>query len=285
MLGTHVALIRRPTAVVALLLALAVPLAGCSDGSGPGEPAASPSATPSAPSAPSAAASSRPSTGTCRQLTYREAVAPVDDSEPVSCALEHTARTFAVDQLDAVVSGHLLAVDSDRVQQQVATRCPERLVEFLGGGLEAQRLSVLRAVWFTPTVEESDAGADWYRCDVIALAASEDLAPLTGRLQGILATAAGRERYGLCATAEPGTASFRRVICSGPHRWRAISVVDLPSGDYPGEATAREAGQTPCEDAGRDAADDPLSYRWGYEWPSSEQWAAGQTYGVCWVPA
>ena len=28
---------------------------------------------------------------------------------------------------------------------------------------------MLRTVWFTPSVEESDAGANWYRCDVVAL--------------------------------------------------------------------------------------------------------------------
>ena len=34
------------------------------------------------------------------------------------------------------------------------------LASFLGGTVDDLRLSMLRAVWFTPTVEESDAGAD-----------------------------------------------------------------------------------------------------------------------------
>jgi len=32
-------------------------------------------------------------------------------------------------------------------------------------------------------------------------------------------------------------------------------------------------------------ADDPLNYRWGYEWPTEQQWQAGQHYGICWAPA
>ena len=31
-------------------------------------------------------------------------------------------------------------------------------------------------------------------------------------------------------------------------------------------------------------AEDALDYEWGYEWPTAEQWAAGQTYGRCWAP-
>ena len=144
---------------------------------------------------------------------------------------------------------------------------------------------MLRAVWFTPTVEESDAGANWFRCDVIAVAADGELAPLTGRLAGVLGTDAGRERYAMCGTAEPGTAGFERVICSADHTWRAIATVPFAAGTYPGDERVRTAGEAPCQDAGRAVADDPLSYRWGYERPTREQWDAGQTYGICWAPA
>ena len=61
-------------------------------------------------------------------------------------------------------------------------------------------------------------------------------------------------------------------------------VVDLPDGPYPGEAAAREAGQGLCEDAGRERASDALDFQWGYEWPTADQWLAGQTFGRCWAP-
>ena len=88
----------------------------------------------------------------------------------------------------------------------------------------------------------------------------------------------------MCGTAAPDAADFERVACARTHSWRAESVVELADGDYPGEAAAREAGQAPCEDAGRAVAADPLDFEWGYEWPDAEQWRSGQTYGRCWVP-
>lgn len=272
----------------------ATALAGCSgpEEDGGTRPSGAPSGTPSG--IPSGSISSpgpvratpvpEPPEGACYRLAYAEAVAPTSAAEPVGCGQAHTARTFAVGRLDTVVAGHLLAVDSERVRAQVAEECPDRFPGFVGGDLAARRLSVLRPVWFTPSVEESDEGASWYRCDVVALAGSEQLAPLEGPLEGVLDAPGGRERWGLCATAEPGTAGSERVPCGAEHAWRAVRVVDLGRGGYPGADVAEDRGQAPCEDAGRAAADDPLDFRWGYEWPTAEQWEAGQTYGLCWVP-
>lgn len=274
---------------LALALAAALMLAGCSwsgddPSAGPTGPASStsPAATPTA-----ADPAPRPRLRSCYRIAYDDALAPTTAHRAVPCATEHTAYTFFVGTLDAVVDGHLLAVDSERVQAQVARVCPERLGGFVGGTLEQRRLSVLRATWFTPTVEQSDAGADWFRCDVIALRTNESLAALRGRLAGVLDSPAGRERYAMCGTAEPGTPDFERVLCprSGVPEWRALRTVTFTAQRYPGEARVRAAGQTPCEDAGRAAADDALDFRWGYEWPTREQWDDGQTYGICWAPA
>ncbi len=269
-----------------LAAALAAGLAGCSGGD-------EPSAGSTAPTAPTGTSASPPPTATpvpapedraCYRLAYDEAVAPTTDQEPVDCGTRHTSMTFAVGRLDTVADGHLLAVDADRVQAQVAAACPERLASFVGGSRADRRLSMLRAVWFTPSVEESDAGASWFRCDLVALAAEDALAPLTGRLAGVLDDPAGRDRYGMCGTARPGTAGFERVVCSADHSWRAIAVVPLPDGGYPGRDRVRQAGEDPCRDAGAAAADSALDYQWGYEWPSAEQWDGGQHYGRCWAP-
>ena len=274
---------RRPAAVL-LAASLALSLAACSGGDAPSaDPDPAPSSTAPAPP-PTAAPAPEPAERACYRLAYDEALAPTNDRRPVDCSRTHTSVTFAVGRLDTVVDGHLLAVDADRVQAQVASTCPRRLASFLGGTIEDRRLSMLRAVWFTPDVEQSDTGASWYRCDVVALAADGELAPLAGRLEGVLDRPEERERYAMCGTAEPGTRAFDRVICSARHSWRAIAVVPLPAGDYPGEKAVRAAGEGPCRDAGAGAADDTLDYQWGYEWPSAEQWAAGQRYGRCWAP-
>lgn len=267
---------RPAAALLAVLL-----LGGCTGSEPPPaaptpSPAASPTAAPTVPS---------PANRACYRLTYDDAVAPTSSVPPSSCGRKHTSMTFAVGRLDTLVDGHLLAVDSDRVQRQVARECPQRLGSFVGGTLEQRRLSMLRSVWFTPTVEESDAGANWFRCDVTAVAGEQELAPLTGQLAGVLDTAAGRSRYAMCGTAEPGAPGFERVLCSADHTWRAIATVPFEAGAYPGDERVRLAGEVPCQDAGRAVADDPLSYRWSYERPTREQWDAGQTYGICWAPA
>ena len=188
--------------------------------------------------------------------------------------------TFAVGDLHPVVDGHLLAVDSERVQAQVATQCPGRLSSFVGGTPDDLRLSMLRAVWFTPSVEESDAGADWFRCDVIAVASDGRLAPLATAMGGVLGTTAGRDRFGMCGTAQPGTPAFKRVICSTGHSWRAIRVVHFSTTKYPGPGAAQAAGQTICKDAGQAVAADQLDFTWSYEWPTAAQWNAGRRYGL-----
>ena len=48
--------------------------------------------------------------------------------------------TFHVGEVDAVVDGHLLAIDSEHVQSQVAARCPSLLPSFVGGSVEDRRL-------------------------------------------------------------------------------------------------------------------------------------------------
>ena len=282
----------RPRAlpVVAAALVLAAALAGCT-GTGGDAPSSSTSApssgTPAASATPTPAAAPPPAPRerACYRLAYDAAVAPTSTAHPVPCSSRHTSVTYAVHPLDALVDGHLLAVDSTHVREQVAASCPDRFAGFVGGSEDDRRLSMLRPVWFTPTVEESDAGASWYRCDVVAVAGKDRLAPLSGRMAGVLGSSEGRDRYGMCGTAEPGTRSFERVMCGVEHSWKAVSVVDLPDGRYPGEQKVRSAGDDPCSSAGSDAAGGALDYQWGYEWPTRQQWVAGQHYGICWVPS
>ncbi len=244
--------------------------------------AASPSETATPP--PTATAAPAPDNGTCYRLSYDDAIAPTAEPATAPCPGLHTAETYVVDRVDNVVDGHLLAVDSDRVQEQVARSCPARLSAAVGGSEDDLRLSMLRAVWFTPTVEESDAGADWYRCDVIALKGPEQLARVRGSLEGVLGTPAGRDTFGMCGTAGPDDPDFTRVLCREPHSWRAFAVIDVPGTTYPGPRAITEAGETPCQDAAADLASDPLDYEWGFEGPDKAQWQSGQTFIRCWSP-
>ncbi|MDO7867171.1 septum formation family protein [Nocardioides jiangxiensis] len=255
--------------------------AACSDP----KPAAAPSSTPMPP--PTAAAAPVPPAHGCYDLSYQAALASTSDARPVDCSKAHTVRTFFVGQADTLTAGgHLLAIDSEKVRRQMATTCPQRFASYVGGNTEERRLSMLSPVWFGPTLKESDEGQSWLRCDVIALASEGRLARLGGRLEKVLDKADGRDRWGRCATAKPGTRNAHQVICSVDHAWRAVATVDVkggPKGAFPGAKAADAAGAA-CEDKVRAKASDKLSFTWGWTPPTKAQWDAGQHYGFCWAP-
>lgn len=262
-------------AVTALLL-----LAGCT--SPADEPPEQPSPTTSAvgttapqPEQPV------PAVGECRAFGVDAALAPVSRVEPRPCTRPHTAQTFLVGRLDLVQDGHRLAVDSPAVQARPAARCDARLARHLRADPRALRLSMAKAVWFTPSVADATTGADWFRCDVVVVAAPDQLLVLPRRTAGMGVT----ERTAMCATAAPGTRGFARVICSRPHAWRAVSTVDLAGTRAPTPPAAIAAMEGPCRAAARARASDPLDFEWAQESPTAEQWEAGQHYGICWVPA
>jgi hypothetical protein len=178
-----------------------------------------------------------------------------------------------------------LPVDGDKVHRLESTVCPQRFAELVGGTREDRRLSLLRAVWFTPTVDQAGLGARWFQCVAIALRGDGSLAFLQVPVKDALENDAARTHYALCATDEPGTSDFEQRLCSLPHSWQALRTVPFAPGPYPGEDKVKAAGQSPCQDAARAVASDPLDYQWSYAWPSKQQWQDGQTYGVCWAPA
>ncbi len=277
----------------------AVVLAGCTSGepstdvppsgtASSGSPsAASPSDASGAPPPPTTlpASARPPRANACYDLDFAEATSPTNTEKPVSCRRPHTSQTFYVGRLDTVVDGHLLAVDSAQAQAQVREACPRRLARYVGGSARDQRLSRLEAVWFSPTLEQSDQGASWFRCDVVGLSRGSRLADLPGRqLKGLLSRPGALDEVGLCGTAEPGSVGFDRVICSEPHSWRAVTTIDMPGGrPYPGAASLRAAGEDTCRDFVRRASGSPEEFRYGWEWPTREQWRDGQRYGFCWA--
>lgn len=266
--------------------ALLVTLVACTgdDEAGPDEDRTStPTATRTPPPEP-------PRVGECRRLTLDDAGLPSNDAEPVVCHRRHTAVTVLVGDLASVARGRGGEVDVEArpVQRRVAGRCRGELPRFLGGDDETRTLSRFQVVWFLPTAEEQEAGADWFRCDVLALDRGERLMrlPPPGRLRGVLDRPRGLGTFGLCGTAAPGERGFERVACARRNSWVAIGTIPLEGGRrYPGVAAVREAGDEPCADRVRERQGFPTEFRYGWEWPTAEQWAAGQRHGFCWAPA
>jgi hypothetical protein len=290
----------RTTCTALLLVALGGSLAGCTSSSD--EPSASRSTSPPATGAGASAGTSAgtsaspapvavprpPPPRACYRLTPAELTRPTSASEPVPCNRAHTSRTVFVGRLDTVVQGHSLAVDSAAVQRQLSTTCPARLAAYVGGSRTTRDLSRFAVVWFSPTLEQSDAGADWFRCDLVAFGTGDGLLalPTRGGVRGVLSRPGGLATYGLCGTKAPGAPGFRRVACARPHTWRAFDTVPLPGGrTYPGAAKVRAGGDDVCKDRARARATDALKFRYGWEWPTRDQWSTGQHFGYCWIPA
>jgi hypothetical protein len=264
---------------IALVLVAPV-LAACSSGNP--DSTDRPSGGASASSAPPAPAA--PTVGACHELSLEEATEPVDSGEPVPCARPHTAVTIKVGKLAALADGHLLAVDSPTVRARLARACPPALGGFVGGDQTAQRLSRLEVVWFGPSLEQADAGADWFRCDVVGLREEGSLISLPRRMKNALDAPDALDRFGTCGTAAPSAKNFQRVVCSEKHSWRAVDVVDLPADSRYLAKDVAATGDSSCKDVASARANGALKYTWSFEWPTRAQWSAGQRYGYCWVP-
>lgn len=270
----------RTPRLVALLLAGGLALAGCGGDDGASAPAATAGSTPTPVAVPAA-----PPAKACYRLAFAAALRPTSSARAVPCSTSHTSVTVRIGRLDPTIDGHLLAIDSRQVQNQLADRCTRRVDAHVGGSVETQRLSRVQAVWFSPTLAQSDLGALWYRCDLVIASDERTFAPLPRTTKGLLDSPGALDTYGTCGTASPAAASFTRVLCAQPHTWRARASIDLPAGtSYLGKAAGRAADAT-CRDTEIRRAPDTLKLRWSFEWPTKAQWKAGQRYGLCWTPS
>ncbi len=227
----------------------------------------------------------RPRPGECHTMTLSEVTATSAAGTSSDCAHRPTTITVAVGRL--AVKGSAVAPGSRAAQDLMRRTCQPRLASWLGTDPRGLRLSRLTAVWFLPTPEQLQAGARWFRCDVVGFDRGDHLIPLPAphQLRGSLRGERGAARYALCGTAKPGDKRFRRVTCSMKHSWKAVSTVDLAGGKaYPGQKAVRERGDSTCSDRVRARSGNALTYDYGWEWPTAQQWRAGQHYGFCWAP-
>src|SRR4029079_5639964 len=100
-----------------------------------------------------------PGPRTCYRLRHDDALAPTHEQKSGPCTGKHTAITFFVGHFDPK-----LAVDGDPVHRLESTACPRRFATFVGGRVDDRRLSLLRTVWFTPTVDAAAIGAHQIQC-------------------------------------------------------------------------------------------------------------------------
>ena len=233
----------------------------------------------SAPPAPAA-----PKVDSCHRLSFDEAAEPVDSSAPVPCRGAHTSVTTKVGRLAPLADGHLLAVDSRTVQAKIAKACPPTLGPYVGGDQTTQRLSRLKIVWFSPTVEQADAGANWFRCDVVGIRSDDQLLALPPTMKRRARRPRGPRPLRHLRDDRPPARGFQPVACSVQHTWRAVDVVDLPSNARYLDKAASATAEASCKDTASERAGGALTFEYSFVWPTRVEWAAGQRYGYCWVP-
>ncbi|HEV2797943.1 MAG TPA: septum formation family protein, partial [Nocardioides sp.] len=179
----------RALRVLAAAGALALALTACT-GSPPTEPASVSTPSPSDPPTPTETTpppdpGPRPRVGECHLLSFGQAVAVVGRTEPVRCKRKHTAETYFVGRLRRETkAGRVRRVDSRAAQLQARSTCSARLPRHLGRTPRELRLTMAQSVWFTPSPQRAEAGADWFRCDLVAVAGPRRLLVLPRSTKG-----------------------------------------------------------------------------------------------------
>lgn len=255
---------------------LALLLTGCNGGAAPTAARTTAAIAPAPPAAPTS--------GACYRLDFTALLNPSNAAKALPCKQPHNATTVYVGHLDPLADGHLLAIDSAGVQAKVASTCRARAAARIGGTQESRRLTRLQGVWFSPTLAQGDAGAAWFRCDLVLLAGPRTLGTLPFRTGRLLDSPGALDRFGTCGTSSPADRGFQRVVCSRPHRWRVRQTLQLSPGARYLAAAATKDATARCRDIDARIASNHLRLRWSFEWPTRAQWVTGQRFGYCWTP-
>jgi hypothetical protein len=230
------------------------------------------------------AGGAKPTLGECRALTAEDIAAPTDTTEPVECSEEHTAQTFTVGTFpDRLAASD--APDDPRLGAYVFDTCTERFAAFTGGDESAVLRSLLGWAWFRPTDDAWDAGARWYRCDVVGGGEHTDaLRPLPDDARGVLGAGAPDDAWMACARGET-VAGSPKVPCTEPHTWRAVSTIKVGAEEdaYPGDRTVEVTTRDYCSDSVGAWLNYPVDYDYGYTWFHQAEWKVGNRRSICWA--
>jgi len=222
-----------------------------------------------------------PKVGVCRHLSAADLREPSNATPVLPCARSHTAQTFAVGTLPAETGS---SYDDKRHGTFVFDTCSAAFRDFLGiDGSLALRVQLAWA-WFRPSKRGWDHGARWYRCDVVGgPEGAAVLRALPAEARGLFSSAAP-DAWLTCARGATVPHS-KKVPCSEPHDWRAVTAVKVgqPQDPYPGDRIVQVRSRDYCSDWVGAWMHYPPDYDFGYTWFREAQWATGNRRSVCWA--
>lgn len=228
------------------------------------------------------ASTAPPEVGACRLLTPDDVAVPTNDTPPVPCVDRHTAETFEVGDLPTDL--HDLEADDPAIGAWVFRTCSDSFVSFLRADESEAMRTVLSWVWFRPGEPAWEAGARWYRCDVVGGGEQlTDYRALPETAEGLLEDIPPDE-WMVCAAGRTLT-SGPKVPCSEPHRWRAVTTIKVgePGDPYPGERAVGATSRDFCSDSVGAWLGYPTSYDFGFTDFGEAEWQAGNRRSVCWA--
>ena len=222
-----------------------------------------------------------PLLGACRVLTPDDVLHPSNATETVPCQEKHTAETFAVGPL----SGDLedVAYDDRKLGEFAYQVCSTAFEKFLGADESLVMRTIVSWAWFRPSEKAWEAGARWYRCDIVGgTEASASYRDLPKTAKGLLAPRP--DEWMVCANG-PTVADSEKVPCTEQHTWRAVTTIKLgePSDPYPGDRVVEVRTKDYCSESVGAWLSYPVNYDYGYTWFHEGEWNAGNRRSVCWA--
>jgi Septum formation len=207
----------------------------------------------------------RPVVGECRAITYKQVFAESNSTPPIACSESHTANTFAAPLLPADLTWE--STDA-AIGKAVSRKCGAAYLDFLGGTDLTRALTAYSSAWFQPTQAQRDAGARWFRCDLILYRGTK-LSPLPyDTAPAVPDPITNKVRRCLKAT------TFYTTTCDDTHAWRGTHSLKLRKGDYPTARQMAKLAVSGCK--GHVKAGEFRYYP-----PTKAQWKAGYRVLVC----
>ena len=271
-----------PVRLAALVTAAVLALGGCTAAeSDPADPGSTEPGTGGQPGEETGTIEA-PDPGACRVLEPADIAEASNDAEPVDCAEPHNAETFLVAPFEDELAD--AEYDDERLGQVVYDRCTRGFMKFTGANESLALRSVLSWAWWRPTEDEWDAGARWFRCDVVGgTDQSSELVELPRTAKGVLLGIPG-DRWMACV--QGGSVSgVPPVPCTEPHDWRAVTtiVVGDKKDEYPGDRLVEVLTRDYCSDSVLAWMNYPVDYEYAYTWFLEAEWEAGNRRSICWA--
>jgi hypothetical protein len=180
-----------------------------------------------------------PTAPACYEVTTEDPSEVPKWPAPIDCARPHTVETIYVGQFQGDAAQRDSPPPSGGPDRRaVYDQCGATAKDYLGGDWRTGRMELFLVL---PIELHWDAGARWYRCDLVEYRDLESFAVVDreGSMKGGLS---GRDLPLSCATVAAAGDTIDKVLpsaCSTAHNGEFAGIYDHPDGTYPADAAGR----------------------------------------------